>query len=56
MKEYRLASSIGRPFDLVPGPGPADRARHLEDLRGEDRGVARRRRHLRDHRPDGLRL
>ena len=57
MKEYRLASSIGRPFDLCLALGRHDRARRARGFpEAEDRRLARRRRHLRDHQPDGLRL
>ena len=41
----------------LPRARPADRARRSGRFpAAEDRGVARRRRHLRDHQPDGLRL
>ena len=69
LKDYRLASSIGRPFDLclalgrLPPHGQcasdraADRARHFREIPDlETRRYAFGRRHLRDDRTDGLRL
>ena len=55
MKEYRLASSIGRPFDLCLALGRMIVRGILEDFpRVKIVGVAWRRRHLRDHQPHGL--
>ena len=55
MREYRLASSIGRPARPLPRAVAHHRARHSGGLpAGDARHLAWRRRHLRGDRPHGL--
>ena len=55
MREYRLASSIGRPFDLCLALGRLIVRGVFEVVSAaEDRRIAWRRRHLRNHQPHGL--
>ena len=57
MRDYRLASSVGRPFDECLSIARHDRPRRLRAPRQlEIRRLPSRRRHLRRHRPHGLRL
>src|SRR5205814_8715729 len=55
MKDYRLASSVGRPMDNALAIGAADRARHFREIPvAQARRHPSRRRHLRDDRTHGL--
>ena len=57
MKDYRLASSIGRPGRQLPVAGATDRSRHLRAISQSQAGrQSSRRRHLRGDRSHGLRL
>ena len=54
MHEYRLASSVGRPFDNCLALARLIVAGIFEEFRPQARRQPSRRRHLRDHRADGL--